>query len=60
MNISPEEITEYRKTNQCSMYDAKKAIYRKEFCKELRTDKTIDELADTLIRILEFEFGGYN
>jgi hypothetical protein len=59
MKTTAEKVKEYRIINKCSIFDAKKAVYRKEFCKELRSDETIESLAGTLIRILDFEFGGY-
>ena len=40
--------------------ESERFFTRKEFCKELRNDETVSDIADTLIRILNFEFGGYN
>lgn len=56
-----EDVKKYRSEADCSLREAEKVLYRREFCKELRTDNTISDMADTLIRILNFEFGqGYD
>jgi len=55
-----KDIREYSEYHQCSLKDAEKILKRNSFCKELRTDKTISDLADTIIRILDHEFGDYN
>ena len=55
-----EEVKSYQKIHDCSLHEAKTAIMRSEFCDELRSDNTISDITDTLIRILDFEFGGYS
>ena len=56
-----EEIREYQEQHGLGLNEAEKLLTREMFCEELRTDKTVDDIADTLIRILNFEFGnGYD
>lgn len=54
-----EEIKRYRKENNCSLQEAEKAIRRIKFCEKLRESKNIQDIVDTLINILDYEFGGY-
>jgi len=55
-----EEIKRYQKNMGCSLQEAQRHVYREKFCEELRSDQCVGDLADTLIRILNFEFGGYD
>ena len=52
-----EEIKDVREFRNVSLGRAVQILTRREFCQELRTDETISDVVDTLIRILEFEFG---
>lgn len=48
------------KKYQEQLYEANRVLTRETLCTELRNDETVQDLADTLIRILKFEFGeGY-
>lgn len=51
-----EEIKKFREKHDCSLKEAERSIKRAKFCKELLNNKTIPEVIDTLIRILNFEF----
>jgi len=58
--VTAKRIQEYQEEQKGSLKEAKTILYRNAFCNELRTDTTVSDMADTLIRILEFEFGdGY-
>ena len=54
------DLKKYVDKNSCSLEEANKVLRRREFCHELRTDNNLSELADTLIRILDFEFTDAN
>lgn len=60
MENKAEKIREYRDLHGCSLENAKKVITRQLFCEEIRSCKSIGALAQTLIEILNFEFGDYN
>lgn len=57
--ITSKDIKKYREEHGVSLMDASKALHRKKLTKELRSDRTVSDLADTLLRILNFEFNGY-
>lgn len=55
--VTAKDIKKYREDNNCSLGEARKVLLRRDFCRELRSDKTIFDISDTLIRILNLEFG---
>ncbi len=58
--ISIKEIKDFAEENECSDIIAKQVLVRQRFCNELKADKSIEDLANTLIKILDYEFGEYN
>lgn len=54
--ITAEDVKKYRNKNNCSLMEAKEVLCRRKFCKELRAANSVSDLADTLIRALNFEF----
>ena len=57
--IASKDIKKYREEHGVSLMEASKVLHRKNLAKELRADRTVSDLADTLLKILNFEFNGY-
>ena len=55
--ITVTDIKKYTENNGCSLKEAQKILSRRDFCQELRSGETISDIGDTLIRILNLEFG---
>lgn len=58
--VTSEELRKYRAEHHCSLQYAEKLLIRSNLCKELRSGRTINDIKNALMRILDFEFGGYN
>jgi len=52
-----EEIREVMEFRAVPLYRAAQILKRRELCTELRHDETLNDATDTLIRILQYEFG---
>lgn len=60
MSLTATDIVEFAEYTGCSKIAAKKVLIRRDFCDILRSSDCVSDIADTLILILDFEFGGYD
>ena len=59
MNFNAEELRAYATDHGCTLNEAHRALTKKYFCEILRSDESISDSADSVIQILNYEFGGY-
>ena len=60
MALTAEEIKAYREKHGCSLQEAHRVLKRLDLFKDMEHSRTLESLKETLIEILNFEFGGYS
>jgi len=59
MKATCADVKIYREEHDCSLHDAKMAVTRLMFGKEIKLCKSMEEIKNVMIEIFDFEYGGY-